>query len=75
MIELGSEVKIIESYQVYVNNEVYESDEFFEIEIFEKLKPKKESYTIQDFTQSQAHGFGIMRYEKRCLDCLSVKMT
>jgi len=45
MIELGSE-----------NKEVYLSDEFFEIEIFEKLKPKKESYIIQDFTQSQAHG-------------------
>ena len=42
--------------EVYANNEVYLSDEFFEIEIFEKTKPKKESYTIQDFTQSQAHG-------------------
>ena len=50
------DIKIENDNEVYVNNEVYESDEFFEIEIFEKLKPKKESYTIQDFTQSQAHG-------------------
>jgi hypothetical protein len=42
--------------EVYVNNKDYEGNEYFEIEIFKKLKPKKEIYTIQDFTQSQAHG-------------------
>jgi hypothetical protein len=34
--------------------EVIEGNEFFEIEVFKK--PKKLSYTIDDFTQSQSHG-------------------
>lgn len=37
-----------------IDIEVIESDEVFEIEVFKK--PKKVSYTINDFTQSQAHG-------------------
>ncbi len=34
--------------------EVIEYDEIFEIEIYKN--PKKVSYGIKDFTQSQAHG-------------------
>jgi hypothetical protein len=41
--------------EVKTNNvEVIEYDEIFEIEIYKK--PKKVSYGIKDFTQSQAHG-------------------
>lgn len=44
MIEFESELEIIES------------DEVFEIEVLKKPKLKNVSYTITDFTQSQAHG-------------------
>jgi len=37
-----------------MEEEIIESNEFFEIEV--NKKPKKGGYTIVDFTQSQAHG-------------------
>ena len=35
---------------------VIESDELFEIEVVQKSKIPTSSYTVEDFTQSQAHG-------------------
>jgi hypothetical protein len=36
--------------------EIIESDEIFEIDVIKNPKPKSKTYTVNDFTQSQAHG-------------------